>query len=1153
MSFGDLHTGAQKLTAAAFEHGLTRGGRLVIATQDSYEAAELFVSAIHAGLPVVPLNVEAGASHLRQVIERGRIDLIIAAPGVVDQATSWCADLADPPSIIESSTVASSQPAPLLDVDPDAEAFIMYTSGSTGVPKGVVLSHRNALAAGENNRSGYEWSSADRVLCPLPFWHMNACDKSLGAMASGATMIVPPRFLVGEFWNWTIAHDPTVMIIVPTIAGELLQHPTPEDPGYERAVAAVRYAGSSSAPLNAAVHDDFVERYGIPMIEAFGMSETGSIFVTTPPPNLGSPGSVGKPAGWEVRIVDTEGQELPVGEAGSLELRGPALTVGYDDTDAFADAVTPDGWFRTGDIGRFNEDSEFFVVGRAKEIVIKGGVNIAPREIDEVVMTHPNVSGPERAKPAWHVRCSFSPTLPGREREGVARSHEGGLSDRGHSDRERRDLCRRTGLAVFFVGASLLASATRAGEVTGLARFFAGQEREADNSRDFRIVTLDARYNRPVSQIFSYLVSVRYTYRGREQLLLTPPLTLVEDQELEPRFEILYSPEWFDLIVGGRFFRQQGNPPDFNVSENNFYGRLVTKSEGWWPVLELDFETRDRSSEISDPFLGPDAAAFDQTNRRLSGLLGYRRPIWRAWIGKRYTQQTSGADNIKRTTDENLFFASVSRTFGQRKAYTLFAQYNLDDNEVREEFPGTVLVPVPRSVAQGLSELDPLPIDGALQPTPELVDGDITTPTPINIGGSVSGGSVGWNMGVELALLENVDVMDVWVTPAIPALNAATYQWAVYTSDDNVTWTPVTNLAGRVYDPLDGRFRLTFPLVTARYVKVVNLTIDDTLGAVSVTEIEPFGQELRSGTATTTSFSQNAVATFTWAPVRTFFARANLSGARVETETPTGLLNTLDNNDGRLTLNYAPNPFFRGIFTAGFNRRMGTLEERGENVYGMTLTAIPLPDLTLTLAASHRNQRRDGQSATTPSYLFRATALLHPDLSIAAEYGEADEQNLGGANRYRETIGFILDTRPRRQIEINSAYRRQNLVVPSLAPELRDQSNITWDNRILFRPSSLLSLSVQGVYFDFPDRNGWSTGVQFDWFPLPGGAVQLTVLYRYDDPLTGLSRRFRSIRARWQLNRKAFLEFAANRSRTEDPVLGDRSISFINGLLQIRF
>ncbi|MDG2112616.1 MAG: AMP-binding protein, partial [Actinomycetota bacterium] len=391
MSFEDLQIAAQRLTAAATDHGLTAGGRIAIATKDSYEAAELFVSAIHAGLPVVPLNVEAGASHLRQVIERGRIDVVVAAGDIVDQATTWCRDTDDPPSIIEPAEVWSTEPAPLLDIDPDAEAFIMYTSGSTGVPKGVVLSHRNALAAGENNRSGYEWSSTDRVLCPLPFWHMNACDKSLGAMASGATMIVPPRFLVGEFWNWTVEQGPTLMIIVPTIAGELLQHPTPTEPDFEQAVAAVRYAGSSSAPLNAAVHDDFVERYGIPMIEAFGMSETGSIFVTTPPPNVGSPGSVGRPAGWEVRIVDPDGQQLPVGEVGSLELRGPALTVGYDDTDVFADAVTPDGWFRTGDIGRFNENREFFVVGRAKEIVIKGGVNIAPREIDEVVMAHSQV------------------------------------------------------------------------------------------------------------------------------------------------------------------------------------------------------------------------------------------------------------------------------------------------------------------------------------------------------------------------------------------------------------------------------------------------------------------------------------------------------------------------------------------------------------------------------------------------------------------------------------------------------------------------------------------------------------------------------------------------------------------------------------------
>lgn len=391
LEYGELDERARCLAALVESSMPADGSRLAFATRDSYEAAELFVTALHAGMAFVPLNVEAGTAHLRAVIERGRIAVIVAAPDLVAEASQWCEGVENRPRVVTTDELAECGPGELMTTGPDDEAFVMYTSGSTGTPKGVVLSQRNAVAAGTNNQKGYHWSEEDRVLCPLPFWHMNACDKALGAIASGASMVVPPRFLVGEFWNWTMEHRPTVMIIVPTVAVELLQHQVPDSDAFETALQTVRYAGSSSAPLNAAVHEDFVARFGIPMIEAFGMSETGSIFITTPPPETGTAGSVGKPAGWEVRVVDNDGTTLPVGEVGALELKGDALTIGYDDSDVFAASLTEDGWFKTGDIGRFNEQQEFFVVGRAKEIVIKGGVNIAPREIDEVVATHPTV------------------------------------------------------------------------------------------------------------------------------------------------------------------------------------------------------------------------------------------------------------------------------------------------------------------------------------------------------------------------------------------------------------------------------------------------------------------------------------------------------------------------------------------------------------------------------------------------------------------------------------------------------------------------------------------------------------------------------------------------------------------------------------------
>ena len=387
LTYGDLARLAAHLVGSTEDHLQDSRGRIGIAFDDSYAAAEVFFAGIHARLAMVPLNLEAGQSHLSTIADQAGLCAIVVADHLVADVRQWSG--ATP--LIPRSALPAGPSRCLPESSETGESFILYTSGSTGVPKGVILSHGNSNAMGHNNRNGYEWTARDRILCPLPFWHMNACDKALGVMASGATMIVPPRFQVGEFWTWTIEQRPTAMIIVPTIASELLHHDIPDDPRFAAALEGVRYAGSSSAPLNGAVHDDFVSRFGIPMIEAFGMSETGTIFVTPPPPAVKTPGSVGQPAGWETRVTGPDGAPLPVGEAGALELRGPALTIGYDDDDVFATAVSPDGWFSTGDIGHFNDMGEFFVLGRAKEIVIKGGVNIAPREIDEVVSRHPHV------------------------------------------------------------------------------------------------------------------------------------------------------------------------------------------------------------------------------------------------------------------------------------------------------------------------------------------------------------------------------------------------------------------------------------------------------------------------------------------------------------------------------------------------------------------------------------------------------------------------------------------------------------------------------------------------------------------------------------------------------------------------------------------
>lgn len=725
----------------------------------------------------------------------------------------------------------------------------------------------------------------------------------------------------------------------------------------------------------------------------------------------------------------------------------------------------------------------------------------------------------------------------------------GGIRDGAPLGSGRRSTPWRTpgGPGVVAVAVALAVLPATAGEVDGLLRVNVEHQQGAGVETDAWRTTLDARWNRPVNDVFSYLASLRFTTGATEQLFGMDPLREVDDTEVEPRLELSLAPEWFDLDLGGRWLRKSGSTlgVDTDVDENNLFARLETRSTDV-PRLSLDYDRRDRALDVSDLFV-----ASDQLLERIGYEIAFDRPTWRVSAGRRRSVQES--DDDRRTVTDTLLTASINRRSGSGRM-TLFAQANVNDNETRQTVPGQTLVAIPRAVTRGLSALDVLPATDPLQDTPALVDGDRSTPTAINIGGALAGGSIDWNAGVELTLDESVDVIDLWITPAIPLQNASVYQWEVYESQDNFTWDLVTPLATALYDPLDGRFRLVFPTVTARYVKVVNTTIDDTLGAVRVTELEPFGQELRSGTTVQTTRSENVSATVTWAPGPHLFARLNGSHRRLDSDDPLGPTDELANSDGRLTLGFTPSSVFSALATASVGRRQSTnLDDQNDLTIGLTLTAVPVPDLTLTLASSRRDQERGLQSATSIGYVMRAAALLYRGLSCSAEYGRSQDENLDSRLRNRETVEFRVDTTPREGLELNSSYRRERLEMPSLTGPERDQRNVTWANQLLIRPSSLLSLSLQAIRFDFLDREGWSTVYQVDWSPLRGGTVQFTLLYRDEDPLSEVERTLRSLRLRWSIGRRSFVELSADRQRTESPQFGVVATSIGRVFFQSRF
>jgi acyl-CoA synthetase (AMP-forming)/AMP-acid ligase II len=268
-------------------------------------------------------------------------------------------------------------------------ALLMYTSGTTGRPKGVMLTQANLAANAASIVAEHALGAADRVLGVLPLYHINAFAVTmLAPLASGGSVAMAPRFSAQRFWDQALGSGCTWINVVPTIVSFLLEGPVPQGD-----LARIRFARSASAALPPEHLRGFERRFGIGVIETMGLTETVAPSFSNPlDPSQRKLGAVGRASGCEARIVDAALQTVPDGQTGEIVIRGPQVMKGYyKNAEATAAAFTPDGWLRTGDLGHRDADGFFFVTGRIKELIIKGGENIAPREIDEALLKHPAV------------------------------------------------------------------------------------------------------------------------------------------------------------------------------------------------------------------------------------------------------------------------------------------------------------------------------------------------------------------------------------------------------------------------------------------------------------------------------------------------------------------------------------------------------------------------------------------------------------------------------------------------------------------------------------------------------------------------------------------------------------------------------------------
>jgi long-chain acyl-CoA synthetase len=293
---------------------------------------------------------------------------------------------------IDDLSISSSTNLSVSDINLDSEAIIIYTSGTTGKPKGCLLTHGNLIA---NARQISEWlgfTKDDRLLSVMPLFHMNAVSvTTMAALYAGGSTVVSPKFSASRFWRIVSDFQVTSFGSVATMLSMLLST-YPEGVPEGLKTDQLRFAMCGSAPVPAEVLKRFEETFNCLVIEGYGLSESTCRSTFNPPDERRRAGSCGMAIGNEMKVVDEEDREVANGELGEIVLRGENILKGYyKNEDATATAFRA-GWFHTGDIGYRDDDGFFYIVDRKSDMIIRGGENIYPREIDEVLYQHPAVA-----------------------------------------------------------------------------------------------------------------------------------------------------------------------------------------------------------------------------------------------------------------------------------------------------------------------------------------------------------------------------------------------------------------------------------------------------------------------------------------------------------------------------------------------------------------------------------------------------------------------------------------------------------------------------------------------------------------------------------------------------------------------------------------
>ena len=382
--------------------GIGRSDRVAVALPDGPEAAAAIIS-VAAGAVCTPLNPGFTADEVQRYLVELKVSALLTGSGVGFASRTAARALGIPVLDLSARakapglfSIAGPKTRRIRDYVSDDgfasgadDAFILLTSGTTSWPKTIPLTHASVCLSAHNVGAAIALEPRDRLLSVLPLFHGHGLISGvIAALAAGSSVVCTPGFDPAAFFGWLTEFRPTWYTAVPAIHRAVL---SAAEKYPERArQSSLRLIRSASSTLPAKMLLGLETAFGVPVIDTFGMTETATQIAANPLDRR-KLGSVGRSAGAEITILGADGRRLSSGERGEIALRGPTITRGYDNDAAATREAFRDGWFRTGDLGYLDEEGYLFIVGRLKEVINRGGQKVAPGEVEEVLLSHPDV------------------------------------------------------------------------------------------------------------------------------------------------------------------------------------------------------------------------------------------------------------------------------------------------------------------------------------------------------------------------------------------------------------------------------------------------------------------------------------------------------------------------------------------------------------------------------------------------------------------------------------------------------------------------------------------------------------------------------------------------------------------------------------------